>query len=47
MRGRRSVGDVLIAAVSVLALCAGVRLLDGAAGPASPPQPSAAQAGAG
>ncbi|MFJ7073112.1 class F sortase [Streptomyces sp. NPDC098781] len=45
MRGRRSVGDAAIAAVTLLALCSGAWLLHNGAGTHAPPQPSAAQSG--
>ncbi|WP_367323212.1 class F sortase [Streptomyces sp. HUAS ZL42] len=43
----RRIGNAAIGALSVAALCASVWLLGGAAGTQAPPQPSAAQAGAG
>ncbi|MEZ7007342.1 class F sortase [Streptomyces sp. AD55] len=43
----RKSGDAAIAAVTVVALCAGVWLLGGGSGTGSPPQPSPAQAASG
>ncbi len=45
MRSQRSVGNTVIAAVSVLALCSGAWLLGNGSETHAPPQPSAAQAG--
>ncbi|MFE7272965.1 class F sortase [Streptomyces sp. NPDC057623] len=45
MRTQRSVGDTVIAAVTVLALCSGAWLLRNGGETHAPPQPSTAQAG--
>ncbi|MGI5375225.1 class F sortase [Streptomyces sp. CA-251387] len=45
MRSHRGVGNAVIAAVTVLALCSGAWLLSNGAETHAPPQPSAAQAG--